>query len=193
MRAMFSQATSANPDTISWDVTGVNNFTNMFFDVTLPTAAYDAILINFNAQSVQVGLSFHGGNSKYCAVAAHDGLDITHGWTLNDGGQDTLVNCTPQSEDIFSNGFEDVIIFKAAQSQFNYDFSEVSINDMSEEPLLIAEGIDKQHKSVIQVYLRNDLGQLQIRMDKYDETQKLWDTGDWQLIDNTKLTIIHWQ
>ncbi len=195
MSSMFLNATSAQPNTSSWDVSGVNSFANMFLGVTLPTALYDAILINFNAQSVQAGLSFHGGNSKYCAVAAHDGLDITHGWTLNDGGQDTLVNCTPQSEDIFSNGFEDVIIFKAAQSQFSYDFSEVSITEMDEEPLLIAQGVDEQHKPVIHIYLRNDVGQLQIRLDKIltqDGENVHWTLGQWQSIDNKELTTISW-
>jgi hypothetical protein len=178
----------------SWDISAIItpfSMDGILQGITLPTPLYDATLANFNSQITANDIVFDGGNSKYCNIAARDSL-LVKGWNISDGGLDS--NCSAV-DNIFSNGFEDVIIFKAVQSQFNYDFSEVSINDMSEEPLLIAEGIDVQHKPVIKVYLRNDVGQLQIRLDKLDiqaGDNVHWSTGQWQSIDNTQLTIISW-
>ncbi len=197
MGSMFKGATSAIPDMSNWNITGLSAPFPMFrllSGITLPTTLYDATLANFNAQITVTGIGFDGGNSKYCDVAVRDSLINVQGWTITDGGLDS--NCP--SDDIFINGFEDVIIFKAAQSQFSYDFSEVSITEMDEEPLLIAQGVDAQHKLVIQVYLRNDVGQLQIRLDKLDKLNAndieniQWIQGQWQSIDNTELTVISW-
>ncbi len=195
MSDMFNGATSATPNISQWDISSITtpfSMENMFSGVSLPTSLYDATLANFNSQITANGIIFDGGNSKYCNVAARDGLINNHGWTITDGGLDA--NC-PVVEDIFSNGFEDVIIFKAAQSQLNYDFSEVSINDMDEQPLLIAQGINEQHKPVIHIYLRNDVGQLQIRLDKFDvqDSENIqWTLGQWQSIDNANMTMISW-
>ena len=196
MASMFNGATLAIPDMSNWNITGVTvpfSMDNMLIGITLPRTLYDATLANFNAQITTSGIVFDAGNSKYCNVIAHDSLINTHGWTITDGGLDT--NCPPAVENIFSNGFEDVIVFKAAQSQFNYDFSEVSIAEMDELPLLIAEGVDAQQNVVIQIYLRNDLGQMQIKLDKLieiDGENNQWTEGQWQSIDHKELTTISW-
>ncbi len=190
MVGIFHNAFSAIPDMSNWDITGVtvpSSMESLLTNITLPTSLYDATLVNFDGQAVASGIFFNGGNSKYCNIAARDSL-IGKGWTITDGGLDS--NCP--SDDIFSNGFEDVVIFKAAQSQFTYDFSEVSVNDLDEQPLLIAKGLDKQEQIMIKIYLRNDIGQLQIRMDNYDNEQEIWLMGDWLSIDNTELTSISW-
>ena len=190
---MFSGALAATPDMSNWNITGLtvpDSMENMLIGITLPTTLYDATLANFDAQTTVSGIVFDGGNSKYCNVAAHDSL-INKGWIITDGGLD-LSLCP---EDVFVNGFEDIIIFKAAQSQFTYDFSEVSITEMDEQPLLIAEGIDANLIPIIRVYLRNDLGQLQIRLDKLieiDGENNQWNEGQWQSIDNKELTTISW-
>ncbi|HFC30262.1 MAG TPA: BspA family leucine-rich repeat surface protein, partial [Oceanospirillales bacterium] len=100
MSRMFWNASSANPDVSGWDVTQVTSMNLMFANVTLPTADYDKLLISFNAQPVQAGISFHGGNSKYCASGAHNGLEINHGWNaIIDGGQEIASNCPNPADD----------------------------------------------------------------------------------------------
>jgi len=196
MKSMFNGATSANPDVSNWVITSISgsvlsNMTNMFLGVTLPTASYDAMLAHFNSQLVQSGITFHGGNSKYCNVAARDSLINTHGWTITDGGLDA--NC---SDVIFENSFENTVVFKAADKQFVYDFSQVSSLELDDNPLLIATGVDSQNNTVVKIYLRKDLGQLQIRMDrlmgKESETNQ-WQIGNWQNTDKKNLTVIQWQ
>ncbi|MFK5854531.1 MAG: BspA family leucine-rich repeat surface protein [Bacteroidota bacterium] len=196
MSFMFDGAILANPDLSSWDVTSVTNMQNIFRNITLPRPTYDAILIHFNSQNIQPGLDFHGGNSKYCAIAAHDNLTnaITgHSWMITDGGIEP--NCPLLTEYIFSNSFENVVVFKVAVKQFVYDFAKDVLQELDQQPLLIAQGIDNQHKTTIKIYLRNDLGQLQIRMDNlYPENieNKLWTIGKWQLVDNKQITRVSW-
>ena len=190
MRQMFQGAISATPNTSSWDISMVTNMEGMFAGVILPTAVYDDILISFNNSNPNFGLTFSGGNSKYCAVAAHDNLmnaATGHGWIITDGGL-----C---DDFIFKNSFEDVIVFKAAQKQFIYDFAEVSLN-LDPNPLLIARGVDKQNNTVIKIYLRKNVGQLQIRKDTLEinsNRQSQWVIGKWQNADNNKLTQIFWK
>ena len=62
----------------------------MFFGVTLPTATYDALLVAWEAQSVQNNVNFSGGNSTYtlssAAATARAALISDHTWTITDGG-----------------------------------------------------------------------------------------------------------
>jgi len=96
MRGMFYRATSANPDTSGWDVSGVTDMRLMFYRVTLSQPNYEALLTNWNAQALQPGLTFDGGNSTYCSTAAANAranMINADGWTISDGGQD----CTGQT------------------------------------------------------------------------------------------------
>ncbi|MCL1036636.1 BspA family leucine-rich repeat surface protein [Shewanella submarina] len=94
MSSMFSGATSANPLVGNWTVTSVTQMSNMFNGVTLTTDAYDAILSAWNAQSLQSGVSFNGGNSTYCeSGGARSNIISTYSWSISDGGQD----CTPDT------------------------------------------------------------------------------------------------
>ncbi len=196
MSDMFNGATVANPDLTNWDITaitttGFGSMNKMLQGITLPTALYDAILANFNSQITTSGIVFGGGNSKYCNVAARDNLMNVHGWNISDGGLDA--NC---SVVIFENSFENTVVFKAAAKQFVYDFSQVSSLVLDDNQLLIATGVDSQNNTVVKIYLRKDLGQLQIRMDrlmgKESETNQ-WQIGNWQNTDNKNLTVIQWQ
>ena len=100
MSHMFWNALAANPDVTTWDVTQVSNMDLMFANVTLPTADYDKLLITFNGQNVQPGLSFHGGNSKYCQNGAHNNLELAHDWNpIIDGGQEITANCPNPNND----------------------------------------------------------------------------------------------
>ena len=83
------------------DVVGVENFNiealnstsalSIFMGgVTLPTARYDALLVNWDAQDPFDGMSPNFGNSQYTAggtaAAARANLISTDGWTISDGG-----------------------------------------------------------------------------------------------------------
>jgi len=113
MGSMFFGATSFNQDLSAWNMTGVLNFGNMFrnaieFDqdlggwdmssavtlvnmlngATLSVDNYDSLLIGWEAQNLNSGLNFHGGNSQFCAgYSAHISLQANHSWTITDGGQ----------------------------------------------------------------------------------------------------------
>jgi len=73
-----------------FNISNVTNFTNFLLLVTLPTSRYDQLLINYEAQAPNTGLSFHGGNSKYtagsAAAAARTNLETTYNWNITDGG-----------------------------------------------------------------------------------------------------------
>jgi surface protein len=72
-----------------FNVALVTNMTDFLFGVTLPTAQYSELLVNYEAQAVQNNVAFHGGNSQYSAGAAataHANLIADHTWTITDGG-----------------------------------------------------------------------------------------------------------
>ncbi len=102
MSGMFSNATSFNQDIGSWNVSQVANMPGMFNNVTLSPENYDSLLIGWNKLSLQTGVNFHAGSSKYTAAAqaARDNLDAAngHNWTITDGG---LIDANDQPTRIF--------------------------------------------------------------------------------------------
>ena len=88
---MFNGATAFDQNLGSWNVSGVIFMNDMFSGVTLSTANYDSLLIGWSALQLQSDVSFNGGNSQYCAgIDAHNVLTSVHGWTIADGGIDSV-------------------------------------------------------------------------------------------------------
>lgn len=74
----------------SWNVTGATTMQSMLSGVTLTTSNYDNILVNFDSQSVNNSVQFHGGNSTYTSSGAggtaRTNLINDHSWVITDGG-----------------------------------------------------------------------------------------------------------
>jgi surface protein len=87
MSYMFRSAIAFDGDIGGWDVAALTNADNMFSGVKLSTPNYDALLIGWDAQALQSGVQFHGGNSNYCAgAAARQDMIDTYSWDITDGG-----------------------------------------------------------------------------------------------------------
>ncbi|MFY9242943.1 MAG: BspA family leucine-rich repeat surface protein [Polaribacter sp.] len=89
MYSMFENASAFNQNLSDWDVSLVTSMFNLFVDTSLSTANYEAVLIAWNALSLQNNVSFHGGNANYCSQAATDAranMIASNNWTISDGG-----------------------------------------------------------------------------------------------------------
>ncbi len=125
---MFRDNTTANPDVSTWDTSSLTNINRMFqnasmFDrnmsgwdvsnittatsflrnVQLTQANYDALLSSWGNQAVQSGVTFHGGNSKYCAGEDGRNLLLGNSWSINDGGKDCGGVCASAVGDLTEN------------------------------------------------------------------------------------------
>lgn len=90
MSNMFAYAAAFNQNIGGWNVTSVTDMTNMFSEAALSTDNYNNLLIGWAGQTVNNGINFNGGNSKYSPGEAADARAVltgTYGWTIIDGGE----------------------------------------------------------------------------------------------------------
>jgi len=87
MRRMFGYSV-LNHDIGKWDVSNVTDMDGMFANTALSTENYDAILMGWsNLPSLENGVAFDAGDSKYClGQAARQKLINDYGWTITDEG-----------------------------------------------------------------------------------------------------------
>ena len=93
MARMFWGATSFNDDIGGWNVEAVEDMSFMFFGVTLSPRNYDSLLVGWKRQNLQMGVTFHGGNSLYMstqAQTARANMISSDGWTITDRGLRTM-------------------------------------------------------------------------------------------------------
>ena len=91
MQAMFFGATAFDQNIGGWNVSNVNTMHQMFQGATLSTDNYDALLAGWSTldegESLNSGVNFHAGFSKYCNRAARNILSNEYGWRITDGGR----------------------------------------------------------------------------------------------------------
>ncbi len=102
MDSMFLGATNFNQDLGSWNVSNVKNMTNIFKDATLSNENYEALLEHWSKRSLQDGIQFNGGHSKYCEESGRQKLISDFKWSITDGGQD----CDLSSPDVLTETFK---------------------------------------------------------------------------------------
>jgi surface protein len=90
MGNMFDGASNFNQNIGNWNVSSVINMDEMFLGISLSTTNYDSLLIGWAQLTLQNGVSFDGGYSKYSSSSAADARQSiidNYGWSINDGGQ----------------------------------------------------------------------------------------------------------
>ena len=90
MLRMFRKSSAFDQDISSWSLSSLTT-ADLFKDDTVgfSTVNYDAILIAWEAQTLNTGVSFHFGASKYssgAAATARASLVSNYSWTITDGG-----------------------------------------------------------------------------------------------------------
>ena len=90
--ASIGNALAFNQDIGDWDVSKVTNMSDMFHRVTLSIANYDALLAGWSKLTLQSGVPFDAGDSKYCNQLAKNVLtDSPNNWRILDSNRAT--NC----------------------------------------------------------------------------------------------------
>lgn len=91
MERMFFGAFNFDQSMENWDISKVQGMKNMFSQGSgISTENYDATIIAWNnLSSLQNGVEFDIGNSKYClSESERQNLIDTYGWIITDGGKD---------------------------------------------------------------------------------------------------------
>ncbi len=136
MRSMFERATSFDQNIGGWNVEVIRNMYLMFSGVTLSPTNYDALLVGWNRQHLQSGVTFHGGGSKYSSDAAHTArANMTattanggDNWTITDGGRvqagdaptDIFLSSTSIAENAVANAVVGTLSTNGGASSYTY-------------------------------------------------------------------------
>ena len=109
MAGMFTGDAAFNQPIGSWNTVSVTVMTSMFYGDTLSTRNYDSLLNGWSRRVQQHGVSFGAGNSEYsaCGIAGRNTLVNTYGWSISDGGENTLYTCSITISPA-SNSVEDI-------------------------------------------------------------------------------------
>jgi len=91
MSSMFRNNNAFDQDISSWDINQVTNFASFMTSASgLSTSNYDALLVAWEAQSPQTGITVDFGGSTYtsgsAAATAKASLQSTYSWIITDGG-----------------------------------------------------------------------------------------------------------
>ncbi len=88
MFSMFASTRAFNQDLSDWNVENVGNFSFFLSSAELSPGNYDALLIGWNALTLQSGLTFDAGNSRYTPAGktARAAIIRDDGWMITDGG-----------------------------------------------------------------------------------------------------------
>ncbi len=113
MSVMFYQATSFDQDIGGWNVERVTTMESMFSDVTLSPTNYDSLLVRWNRQNLQTGVTFGGGDSEYSSDEAHTAranmISATgHNWIITDGGR---VGQSNDHAPVFAEGTTATVVY----------------------------------------------------------------------------------
>ena len=90
MSGMFRDANEFNQSIEEWDVSNVIDMSGMFDGVTLSTTNYSNILLKWSNQTLQLNVTFSGGNSKYSDSVANNRQSMidNYYWDITDGGKE---------------------------------------------------------------------------------------------------------
>ncbi len=88
MDIMFLGATSFDQPIGAWNVSSVRYMDNMFSSVILSMANYDALLFGWSQLTLQSGVNFDAGSSRFsiATLSIRDSIIIDHAWIILDGG-----------------------------------------------------------------------------------------------------------
>ena len=98
MNGMFTNTIAFNQPIGDWDVSNVTDMENMFLYTTLSISNYNNLLLGWSLLSLQSGVIFNAGFSRYSIIAddAKNHIISTYDWTITDGGILLTVSSSPQ-------------------------------------------------------------------------------------------------
>lgn len=109
MRRMFTGATAFNQPLGTWNISNVTTMYGMLDQAGLCMDHYDATLLGWAGQTVQSGVYFDGGKSKYSVIGniSRSAL-VSKGWIITDSGlgitDDIACTATTATQEVLTTG-----------------------------------------------------------------------------------------